>query len=359
MHHQRIPATIDKTRPSGLLAFLQDGEPLTKHNRATTFSDMETGDNITHTQMPRPSLGVNDAPLPEEKNTFAGAITTDGPESMGEDKPIGREFDEYTHSPEPDKKEKSENWGAAIGLQQVDGLTPSDYLIKTAKRNIEGDITIPQVRELLKAYYTAKPQDPRTEEADKVSANIAEILSESTFNPSPVQYTDIHKRLFHDVFHHAGKIRDYDITKKEWVLNGDTVIYTSAPIIEKTLDYDFSREQKFSYKPLTLAQTARHIAAFLAGIWQIHPFGEGNTRATAVFAIKYLRTMGFKVENKMFAEHSWYFRNALVRANYKNIPNGIHETFEYLDMFLGNLLLGQHNVLKNRELLAIQKPSVR
>ena len=263
------------------------------------------------------------------------------------------DFDVYKRLGEPEKAEKSEIWQAAIGLQQVDGLTPSEYLVETAKQNIEGEITIYEVHERLDGYYKAMPvkaTDDRTEEADKVSARIAEILSEKTFSFSPAEYITIHKRLFAGVYKFAGQIRDYNISKSEWVLGGETVYYASADSIRAALDYDFEQEKAFSYKGLTQSQIAEHIAKFVSGLWQIHAFGEGNTRTTAVFTIKYLRTFGFAVTNDLFAGHSWYFRNALVRANYNNYKNSIYATSEYLDRFFGNLLLGESNVLKNRDL---------
>ncbi len=263
-------------------------------------------------------------------------------------------FDEYIKQGEPDKREKGLIWQTAIGLQQVDGLTPSAYLIETAKQNIEGDITIDEVKSRIDNYYRSSAvradADDRTEEADKVSANIAEILSEKTFSFSPVEYIGIHRRLFSGIYKFAGKIRDYNITKQEWVLGGETVFYSSAPLIRETLEYDFREEKNFKYKGMTQQEQVEHIAKFISGLWQIHPFGEGNTRTTAVFAIKYLRTFGFKVENEPFAEHSWYFRNALVRANYNNNAKNILATTKYLNRFFENLLFGENHILKNREL---------
>ena len=264
------------------------------------------------------------------------------------------DFDTYIKQGEPDKREKGLIWQTAIGLQQVDGLTPSAYLIETAKQNIEGDITIDEVKSRIDRYYKSSAvradADDRTEEADKVSANITEILSEKTFSFSPVEYIGIHRRLFSGIYKFAGKIRDYNITKQEWVLGGETVFYSSAPLIRETLEYDFREEKNFKYKGLTQEEQVEHFAKFISGLWQIHPFGEGNTRTTAVFAIKYLRTFGFKVENEPFAEHSWYFRNALVRANYNNSAKNIHATTKYLNRFFGNLLFGENHILKNREL---------
>ncbi|MDL2311469.1 Fic family protein [Bacteroidales bacterium OttesenSCG-928-B11] len=267
-------------------------------------------------------------------------------------------FDEYIRQGEPSQREKSQIWQIAIGLQQVDGLTPSAYLIETAKQNIEGDITIEEVKYRIDSYYKQQTNrktidDNRTEEADKVSANITEILSEKTFTLSLTELLSIHKRLFAGVENiqvKVGKIRDYNITKNEWVLNGKTVFYASYDTINATLNYDFSQEKKFDYKGLSKREIIEHIANFISGLWQIHAFGEGNTRTIAVFSIKYLRTFGFEIENDMFARHSWYFRNALVRANYNDYEHNIYATSEYLMLFFGNLLLGENNELKNRYL---------
>jgi len=263
------------------------------------------------------------------------------------------DFEAYIRQGEPEQKEKSYLWQTAIGLQEVDGLKPSPYLVETAKKNIEGDITIDEVRHLIDSYYKAKPVrdgSDRTEEADKVSVRITEVLSEKTFSFSPAEYITIHGRLFEGIYPFAGKIRDYNISKSEWVLNGATVFYASADSIRATLDYDFEQEKKFNYRGISLQQTVQRLAAFVSGIWQIHAFGEGNTRTTAVFAIKYLRSLGFDVQNDLFAQHSWYFRNALVRANYTDLKNNIHATTEYLERFFGNLLLGKNHVLKSKEL---------
>ena len=261
-------------------------------------------------------------------------------------------FKEYLKQQEPDKKYKGYAWQTAIGLQAVDGLKPSEYLVDAAIQNIEGKITLDEVKNLLDSYYEEKPQKnhDRTEEADKVSIRIAKILSEHAFSFTPNEYISIHRKLFTGIYDHAGKIRDYNITKKEWVLNGATVIYGSASELRKTLEYDFMKEKHYSYKGLSMDEIIHHLAVFVANLWQIHIFGEGNTRTTAVFFIKYLRTLGFDATNDIFAENAWYFRNALVRANYTNLQKGIHETTEYLEVFLRNLLLNEQNELQNRNL---------
>lgn len=270
------------------------------------------------------------------------------------------DFEEYIKQGEPQKREKGYAWQTAIGLQAVDDLKPSEYLIQTARQHIEGDITIEEAKQLIDSYYQSKTVrasvEDRTEEADKVSARIAEILSEKTFTFSPVEYIAIHRRLFQGIYKFAGKIRDYNITKNEWVLRGDTVLYSSAGSIRETLDYDFAQEKSFSYKELNINDAIKHIASFISGIWQIHAFGEGNTRTTAVFTIKYLRTFGFNISNDAFANHSWYFRNALVRANYNNLSKGIYATTEYIEAFFRNLILSEHNELKNRMMLVQESP---
>ena len=177
-------------------------------------------------------------------------------------------FDEYLRQGEPSQKERAENWKTAIGLQAVDGLQPSAYLIDVAKRNIEGD----------------------------------------------------------------------------------SVNYLNWEDLRRALDWDIEQEKNFSYKGLTDDEKIEHIAKFISGIWQIHAFREGNTRTTAIFTIQYLRSLGYEVNHEMFAKHSWYFRNALVRANYRNIQKGIDYSPIYLVRFFRNLLLKDSWVLKNRYL---------
>ena len=263
-------------------------------------------------------------------------------------------FDEYLRQGEPNKAEKAKVWKTAIGLQQVDGLKPSEYLIETAKQNIEGVITLDEVQKRIDTYYQQHPtktEEDRTEEADKVSARIAEMLSEQSFAFSPAEYLAIHRRLFTGIYKFSGKIRDYNITKKEWVLNGETVLYASADSLRATLAYDFEQERKFSYKGLNEQEILEHITQFISNLWQIHIFGEGNTRTTAIFLIKYLRKLGFKnVNNDLFADYSWYFRNSLVRANYEDLSRGIFRTDKFLIRFLSNLLLRGNFSLHNREM---------
>lgn len=247
------------------------------------------------------------------------------------------DFDEYIKQGEPGKKEKASIWRTAIGLQAVDGLETSDYLKETARKHIEGEIGIDEARKLIRSYYQSKsfrePDDEQKQEADKVAANITKILSADTLDFSAQGLIALHRRIFEGVFKHAGKIRTYNITKKEWVLKGDTVRYLNWEDLNRALDFDIEQEKSFSYKGISSDSLIAHVTKFVSGLWQIHAFCEGNTRTTAVFAILYLRSLGFKVNNDMFARHSWYFRNALVRANYRNAVESIDYSPIYLERF--------------------------
>lgn len=280
---------------------------------------------------------------------------------MAEDKQYIQGLDEYIRQGEPQEEERGRAWQTAIGLQEVDGLKTSLYLLETARRHIEGDITISEAKQLIDSYYKSQAgrkeiEGERTEEADKVSARITELLQEQTFNFSPAQLTSIHRRLFEGIYKFAGRIRDYNITKQEWVLRGETVYYASADTIRETLEYDMGQERNYCYEGKSIDEAISHLTHFCANLWQIHAFGEGNTRSTAVFMIKYLKTLGFKVTNDLFATNSWYFRNALVRANYSNLQEGVTETTIFLERFFRNMLLGETAPLRNREMHLDWKP---
>ena len=274
---------------------------------------------------------------------------------MSENKELYLNFDEYIRQGEPQKKERAEAWSVAIGLQAVDGLKPSEYLQQTARRNIEGEITIDEARELVKEYYVKKTAhdagDEDKEGADLVSSNISKLLQTDAFTYSAAGLAAIHRAIFEGVFKHAGRFRDYDISKKEWVLRGDSVLYGRWQDLRMAIEYDLEQERQFSYAGLSKDQMIEHIARFVSGLWQTHPFREGNTRTTGIFTIKYLRMLGFNVNNELFANHSWYFRNALVRANYRNVAKGIELEPIFLIRFFRNLLLGENNVLKNRYMM--------
>lgn len=264
------------------------------------------------------------------------------------------DLNEYIKLGEPKPEEKTVAWQTAIGLQAVDGLTTSEYLLETAKENIEGKITIKEANARISNYYEERSDrhaiETGTKEADIVAGRITALLAEKAFSFTPAAWMSIHRYLFKDVFMHAGKIRTYNIYKNEWVLNGKSVFYASYDSIPMTMEYDFKTEAAFSYKNLSRDDISRHLAQFTCDIWQIHPFGEGNTRSTAVFLIKYLSSLGYSINQECFAKKSWYFRNALVRANYNDFQNDIYATTLYLESFFENLLFGGNNELKNRYL---------
>lgn len=262
------------------------------------------------------------------------------------------DFEQYLQQSEPGQRAKGYAWQTAIGLQAVDGLKTSPYLLETARRHIEGDITIDEVQHLIHTYYESKDARRNAatgeEEADKVSANIAALLGEDTVAFSVAGLLAVHRRLFFNVFKHAGKLRQVNLTKKEFVLRGDTVRYVSYHDLQAAITYDLDQERRFRYKGLPMSEIVAHLSQFVSNLWQIHPFMEGNTRTTAVFTILYLRSLGFRVENDLFAAHSWYFRNALVRANFQDVKKGVLRDTSYLEKFFRNLLMDEHHELKNR-----------
>lgn len=273
---------------------------------------------------------------------------------MPYDDPTLREFAGYIEAKEPGRKERAEAWATAIGLQKVDGLVPSDRLIRVARRHIEGEISATDARSLVDRYYESKegralPADVR--EADKVSARIIEVINDQAFYFDPSYLRGLHGVIFDGVLPLAGSYREVNIRKHEWVLKDDSVTYGPWRSIGENLQAAFEQEQAYSYAGKSSASLISHFARFISKVWQIHPFREGNTRTTAVFAIKYLRSLNIPATNDLFAENSWFFRNALVRANYTHPLQGIDRDYEPLERFLRCLILGEKHELKSRYLL--------
>ncbi len=251
------------------------------------------------------------------------------------------------------KKQYSKNYiiETGIGLQDVDGLKNSSYFLNETNRYLKGEISLDELDKIINSYYENKPhQEDRSDEADIIAIRIAKIISEDSFTFSTGQLLSIHKILFQGILDHPGELRTYNFSKREWVLDGASVTYGDYRELETTLQYDFEQEKKYRYQGLSIKETIEHLAIFISNLWQNHVFEEGNTRTTAVFFIKYLRSLGFDVTNDTFAKNAWYFRNALVRANYTNIAKDIYEDRSYLIKFLENLLLNKQHQLKNREL---------
>lgn len=260
---------------------------------------------------------------------------------------------------EKDPKVKQLYWNIAFGLQEVDGLKPSAYMVNLSKEHIEGGKNYYQVQDEITLYYI-KNKDNHTdddeEEADIVATAIYEILNDKSFRFDFLTYKNYHRRLFEKLDtkkYNAGAFRKHNFTKEEAILDFDTIQYQSYDLIEETLKYDFNEEKEQNYLNLSQEQIIERLVEFASRIWQVHPFQEGNTRTTVIFIQKYLNSMGFKVNDDLFKEHSLYFRNALVRANYTNYTRGIKETKKYLIMFFENLLFDKKNELNNDDLYIV------
>ncbi|MCQ2552795.1 MAG: Fic family protein [Clostridia bacterium] len=238
-----------------------------------------------------------------------------------------------------------------IGLQEVDHLKNSSYFNQVSNRYINGEISLNKLDQIITSYYQSHPVvENRAEEADKTSIRIGQLISEDSFTFSVGQFISIHSFLFKGILKRAGQLRTFNISKSEWVLDGESVMYGDYRELAATLEYDFEVEKNYKYAEKNIDEIIKHLAIFISNLWQIHAFEEGNTRTTAVFTIKYLRSLGFNINNDTFAKNSWYFRNALVRANYNNLTKGIAEDRTYIELFLRNLLLGENNDLQNRQL---------
>ena len=251
-------------------------------------------------------------------------------------------------------EKRIENWEVGIGLNEVDGLVPSSYLIQLTKESIEGKKTFDEIEKDLKNYYSKQDKNSinySEMECDLVSTRIAKLLEDRAFVFSPIQLKSIHRKLFSELLlderdNSIGEYRKYNISKKEPILNGDTVIYGEYTTIDEFLKYDFENESSKNYSEMSLDKQIKSLARFTSAIWQIHPFIEGNTRTVAVFIQKYLLSKGFLVNNDLFRENSVYFRNSLVASNYSNIPKKISPDFTYLEEFFLKLLYNKEIELK-------------
>ncbi|MGJ0847758.1 Fic family protein [Tissierella praeacuta] len=263
---------------------------------------------------------------------------------FGEDRP----YEEINYKAPKEYRESL--WKASFGLQKIDGLKPSDYLIELSKEEINGNKTYAEIKNSLDKYYSSKESNKETEEADKVSVRIAEWLSQPRpFEKSTRRLKQIHAHLFSGIEsfkYPVGKFRGVNISKEEPVLNGESVFYESWNMLDLAFQIDFEEEDKKDYSLFTEEEKAKSAMAFISNIWQIHPFREGNTRTTAVFAIEYFRSLGFEIDNTMFEKHSEYFRDALVRNNCELK----YQTSYFLDCFTENLLLGGKHDLEKMDL---------
>lgn len=271
------------------------------------------------------------------------------------EKDLDSSMNPYQEKQKPKGYIKQLQWDMAIGLQQVDNLTPSKYLKQMSEKNILGELTIQEVEKSLREYYTTKEKQKDINhnelECDFVSMRIVELLEQDNFELSVSYLKYIHKYLFQDVYEFAGEFRKIDFSKHEKILNNDSVAYGDSKTLNESLEYDISLEKEKDYKDMSIVEMIKNITDFTSNIWQVHPFREGNTRTTAVFIEKYLISLGYNVDNSLFKDKSVYFRNALVRSNYFNNYLNIKEDKSYLIKFYENLLLGKNNNLHSEDLI--------
>ena len=262
---------------------------------------------------------------------------------------------EYDEIVRPKGYVKQLQWDMAIGLQEVDNLTPSSTLEELLEKNVAGLLTIDEVKEKLKSYYVEQDRKNIVNhselECDFVSTRIVELLQEDNFELSVEYFKYIHHYLFQDVYEFAGEFRKVDFSKSEKILNNDSVAYGDCTSLKESLDYDIELEKSKDYDTMSMVEVIKNITEFSSHIWQVHPFREGNTRTTAVFIEKYLISLGYNVDNTMFKDKTVYFRNALVRSNYFNNYLNIKEDSGYLVKFYENLLLGKNNNLHSEDLI--------
>lgn len=271
------------------------------------------------------------------------------------EKELDSSINPYQEKTYPKGYIKQLQWDMAIGLQQVDNLKPSKYLEQISMKNVSGELTIEEVEQSLREYYTTKEQQKDINhnelECDFVSMRIVELLNQDNFELSVNYLKYVHKYLFQDVYEFAGEFRKIDFSKHEKILNNDSVAYGDSKTLTESLEYDISLEEEKNYNDMSIVEVIKNITDFSSNIWQVHPFREGNTRTTAVFIEKYLISLGYKVDNSLFKDKSVYFRNALVRSNYFNNKLNIKEDKTYLIKFYENLLLGKNNNLHSEDLI--------
>ena len=259
-----------------------------------------------------------------------------------------------------DEAARRHYWACAIGLQAVDGLQVSDYLRDVAQSYVAGERSLDETGELVRAYHTpgaasynAKGEESR--EADLVSQRIAEVLARGSFALVPDMPRIIHRQLFCDLpqeVYRSGEYKLEPLVKQEEILNGDSVLYTDPMLVEQSLRYLFEEEREAGDYGLVLsgAELGR-FSRFVSLVWQIHPFQEGNTRTVAVLAALYLRQLGFDVGNEPFEHHARYFRDALVRANYRNAAAGIAPDMRFVEQFFDNLVNDAEHPMDREELV--------
>ncbi len=266
-------------------------------------------------------------------------------------------IEKYLKSSNSQEREYCYFWLTSFGIQSVVSLKPSEHLFPIISRHIEGEIDLPRTHQEVHDFYhllhkeSGSHQIHHEEETDKVAVRIVEILMSDDFDLSPEGFANVHRHMFHGIYHNSGKFREHTASKKEWVLANSTVIYPPSDQIEAQLDYLFSVERNTNYDALSESHRLQNYSNFIARLFMVNAFQYANSRTTFVYALKYLLSRGYRLRNDTFYREAWYFRNAIVRACYTNMHQGVYPTTQYLVMFLRNLLFDEDNELKNHRMM--------
>lgn len=266
-------------------------------------------------------------------------------------------IDQYLKSNNTQEREYCLYWLTAFGIQSVVDLKPSDDLFPIISRHIEGEIDIKRTKQEIHRFYDHSKQGSgdhhihRGEEADLVSSRIVEIFLSKDFDLSVQGFSNVHRQMFHGIYHHSGQWRERPFSKKEWVLGNSSVLYPDASLIEDFLNHLFEQEKSIDYSRLSEKHKLMSYSIFISKLFMINAFQYANSRAAFVYGIKYLLTQGYHLRNATFAKEAWYFRNAIIRAFYTNMHQGIYPTTTFMEMFLGNLLNDEDNELRNHRMV--------
>lgn len=241
-------------------------------------------------------------------------------------------------------------WAAASAIQGADGLAVSEYANAAARRYVEGEVSAYGLARDVEGKYATMPST-RQAEADVVAARITEMLdaaAEIRFELAPKTLLYIHATLFRGQLEHAeweGCWRERPTTKAEPVLGGRSVAYSAPVMILPTLEYDFAEERGYRYPGAWGEDDVNHFADFISGIWQVHPFREGNTRTCATFSQIYLTKLGVPPDNEVYGTNGQWYRDALVRAAYVSPKDGIPQEKGFIRAFYKDVICGTDSAL--------------
>ena len=258
-------------------------------------------------------------------------------------------FSEYLKSGDPAARHRASAWSTAVGFHDITRTSVSGFLLEGARRNIEGSLGFPELEAEVGAFHRESGNETCARE-DLLTLRCAEELLKEEFSLTPEVLLGIHRGIFRGLSPEAGKYRTEDFSRKEWVLSDGVVKYGYTEGLPGYLSYDFSVEREVDYGQFTEDQIIRHVAYFIANLWQLHAFREGNTTVCTVFLIRYLKALSLYRDSDLFYRKSWYYRNALVRANYSDRRIAIFPSTEFLEMFLRSMICGEKQELRNRDM---------